>query len=164
MKTVYLFDAETGAYAGTYEAQESPLEPGVFIMPKASVTVAPPAFNAQSHAARWSGSAWVIEALPAPPEPEPPTDAEILAAFTAAIQLRLDTFARTRSYDGILSACTYVTSSVPKFAGEAAYCVGARDATWATGYQILADVQAGDRAMPTVDQVMTELPPLEWPQ
>ena len=163
MKAVYLFDAQTGAYAGPYDAQESPLQPGTFIAPAASVAIAPPAFNAQTHSARWSGSAWVIEALPAPPQPDPPTEAEIIAAFTAAIQLRLDTFARTRSYDGILSACTYVTSSVPKFASEAAYCVGARDATWATGYQILADVQAGERAMPTVEDVMAELPSLQWP-
>lgn len=92
-----------------------------------------------------------------------PSNEQIIAAFTAAIQLRLDTFARTRSYDSILSACTYVTSSVPRFAAEAAYCVSARDATWATGYQLLADVQAGNRAMPTVADVMTELPALEWP-
>ena len=83
MKTVYLFDTQTGAYAGPYDAQESPLQPGAFIAPDASVSIAPPAFNAQSHCARWSGSAWVIEALPAPPEPEPPTDAEIIERLPA---------------------------------------------------------------------------------
>lgn len=61
----------------------------------------------------------------------PPTEEQIIAAFTAAIQERLDAFAQTRAYDGILSACSYVASSVPKFAAEGAYCVAARDATWA---------------------------------
>jgi hypothetical protein len=35
-----------------------------------------------------------------------------------AIQMRLDTFARSRGYDGILSACTYAASSVEHFARE----------------------------------------------
>ena len=79
-------------------------------------------------------------------------------------QKRLDDFARTRNYDGILSACTYATSTVPKFQSEGQYCVTARDATWATLYQILADIQAGTRPMPTgYDDVAGELPVLTWP-
>lgn len=79
-------------------------------------------------------------------------------------QKRLDEFAKTRNYDGILSACTYVTSAVPKFQVEGQYCVNARDTTWATLYQILAEVQAGTRPMPTgYDDVAPLLPVLEWP-
>ena len=44
-------------------------------------------------------------------------------------QKRLDDFAKTRNYDGILSACTYATSEVPKFNAEGVYCVQIRDAT-----------------------------------
>lgn len=44
MKTVYLYDAETREFTGTYEAQESPLEPGVFITPEASTDTPPPDF------------------------------------------------------------------------------------------------------------------------
>ena len=39
----------------------------------------------------------------------------------------------------------------------------ARDTTWATCYAIMADVQQGQRPMPTVEQVRAELPVLEWP-
>lgn len=105
--------------------------------------------------------AWVAEGNE--PDPYAPSPSEVQASFTAAIQARLDAFARTRNYDGILSACSYVSSGVPAFAAEAAYCVAARDATWATGYEILAAVTGGQRAMPTVEQVMAELPALEWP-
>lgn len=91
-----------------------------------------------------------------------PTEA-IIAAVTAAVQQRLDAFARTHAYDGILSACTYATSTVSKFAVEGQYAVEARDATWATCYQIMGDVLQGLRHMPTLDQVMSELPTLEWP-
>lgn len=81
-----------------------------------------------------------------------------------ATQARLDDFARTRSYDGILSACTYATSSVPKFQAEGQYCVVARDETWATLYTILAEVEAGVYPMPTsFADIEPELPALVWP-
>lgn len=79
-------------------------------------------------------------------------------------QARLDTFAQTRGYDGILSACTYSMSTVEKFATEGQYCVGARDATWAKLYEMLAEVQAGTRPKPAgYADVEPELPVLEWP-
>lgn len=99
------------------------------------------------------------------PEPaDAPSAEEMIASVQQAVQQRLDDFARTRAYDGILSAATYATSSVPKFAAEGQYAVQARDASWAACYQIMADVQAGMRVMPSVEQVLSELPTLEWPQ
>ena len=93
-----------------------------------------------------------------------PTPEEMQAAFTAAIQCRLDDFARTRNYDGILSACTYATSTVPKFKTEGQACVNLRDATWAAAYDVLAKVQAGQRAMPTsIADIEADLPALVWP-
>jgi hypothetical protein len=41
MKLVYLFDAN-GIYTGIYSAQQSPLEPGIFIVPELSTDIAPP--------------------------------------------------------------------------------------------------------------------------
>lgn len=100
------------------------------------------------------------------PEPEPyvPTPDEQLAMFTYAIQAHLDNFARTRNYDGILSAATYATSTVPKFRAEGQCAVEARDTTWAKGYEIMGAVMAGQRAMPTLEDVVAELPALEWPE
>lgn len=78
-------------------------------------------------------------------------------------QQRLDTFARTRNYDNILSAATYATSTIPKFAAEGQRAVDLRDQTWATLYQILADVQAGTRPMPTsFADIEPDLPELTW--
>lgn len=94
--------------------------------------------------------------------------AQFIADFTAtvseAVQKRLDDFALTREYDHILSACTYATSAVPKFAAEGQYCVQARDATFAALYQIRADVLAGQRPIPTPEELLSELPPLVWPE
>lgn len=84
--------------------------------------------------------------------------------IVAATQQRLDDFARTRNYDGILSAATYATSTVPKFQAEGQYAVEARDATWGTLYQILADVEAGTRPAPKgYADIEPELPALAWP-
>jgi len=80
------------------------------------------------------------------------------------VQNRLDEFARTRNYDGILSACTYATSTIPNFAAEGQYCVNARDATWTTLYSIMAAVQAQLQPMPTsYNDIESELPELVWP-
>jgi len=83
--------------------------------------------------------------------------------ITEAVQQRLDDFAKTRNYDGILSACTYATSTVAQFASEGQLCVNLRDATWGKLYQVMAEVEAGERTMPTgyVD-IDSELPELTW--
>jgi hypothetical protein len=94
----------------------------------------------------------------------PPSAQEIIAQYTAAVQLRLDTFFQSRGYDGILSAATYATSSVLKFQAEGQYAVEARDATWAKCYEILAAVEGGTSPMPTEAELLAELPALGWPQ
>lgn len=96
-------------------------------------------------------------------DPPPPTAEQIMAQYTGAVQQHLDTFARTRNYDGIMSAATYATSTVPKFAAEGQYAVEARDATWVKCYEILAAVETGSRPMPTLDELLAELPVLTWP-
>lgn len=104
----------------------------------------------QAVAAEWNAAA-------ADPE-------KIMARFVAIIQKRLDDFARTRNYDGILSACTYATDPNPKFAAEGQYCVVKRGETWATGYTILSQVQSGARPMPTsIADIEAVLPVLVWP-
>ena len=96
-------------------------------------------------------------------DPPPPSPEQIVAQYTAAVQKHLDDFARTRNYDSILSAATYATSTNPKFAVEGQYAVEARDATWAKCYEVLAAVEAGSSPMPTLDELLAELPVLTWP-
>lgn len=108
------------------------------------------------------------EVLPLDPEViaenEAAAQAQLVRQITDSTQARLDTFARTRNYDGILSACTYATSSVLTFQVEGQYCVAARDETWAKLYQIMNEVQAGTRPMPaSYTDLEPELPVLAWP-
>lgn len=98
--------------------------------------------------------------------PTPPTKApeEIQAEIVAATQDRLDAFARTRHYDDIKSASDYAGCTVPKFDTEGTYCRNVRAETWAKLYEMLAEVQAGTRPMPSgFADVEPELPALVWP-
>lgn len=89
----------------------------------------------------------------------------LMDRIAAETQARLDAFASTRGYDGMLSLCSYAASAIPKFAAEGSYGVSARDATWATLYDILAEVEAGTRPIPAgFEEIEPELPPLVWPE
>lgn len=93
------------------------------------------------------------------------TAEELIEEVTASVQKRLDDFASTRNYDGILSACTYAYSTNDIFRPEGQYCVEARDETWAKCYQILTEVQIGVRQMPnSYAEIESELPTLSWPE
>lgn len=109
------------------------------------------------------GDLWDGENFTKPPPPIKPPEV-VQAEVVEATQARLDDFARTRNYDGILSLCTYATSPTAKFAAEGQYGVEARDATWAKLYDMLDEVQAGTRPMPSgFADVEPELPDLIWP-
>jgi hypothetical protein len=106
----------------------------------------------------WDGQSF------SPPPPPIKTSAEIQDEIVAATQTRLDTFARTRNYDDIKSACTYAGCSVPKFNTEGSYCQDRRAETWDKLYTMLDEVQAGTRPMPnSFADVEPELPALVWP-
>jgi hypothetical protein len=110
---------------------------------------------------RWEQT-WLVR--PATPAEIAERVAALEREVVSQTQDRLDTFARTRNYDGILSACTYATSTVPKFQEEGQYCVEARDATWAKLYEIMAEVEAGTRPMPSgYADIEGDLPALVWP-
>jgi hypothetical protein len=61
--------APDGRYVGPTEADESPLEPGVWLIPAGAVETPPPEAP-EGHFARWSGKVWEVVPVPAPPEPE----------------------------------------------------------------------------------------------
>lgn len=92
-----------------------------------------------------------------------PTPEDIQKTLTDAIQRHMDIKARERNYDGILSLCTYATSTDPKFQAEGQAGVAWRDAVWAKAYDVMAAVRAGDRAVPAVDELLAELPAFHWP-
>ncbi len=109
----------------------------------------------------FDGKAWVVSRERFTPAETPE---QLRARLTAAIQERLDAFARTRLYDGIQSASTYAASGNPAFAAEGRRCVALRDDTWAAAYVLLDAVLAGARPAPTLEELWAELPALTWPE
>lgn len=94
----------------------------------------------------------------------PKTPEQLQQSIIYEVQQRLDNFAKTRNYDGILSACTYASSTILKFASEGQYCVDVRDATWAKLYEVLDEVKTGALPMPeSFADVEPMLPVLAWP-
>lgn len=100
-------------------------------------------------------------------EPEPeyvPTQEEIEARIqkqlTDAVQRYLDAEAQKLNYDSCLSVCSYVDTGVQKFDDEGRAFRAWRSQVWAKGYEILAQVQAGQRGIPTEAELIAELPEL----
>lgn len=83
--------------------------------------------------------------------------------FKVAVQGVLDAKAQERNYDGILSLCSYASSTNPIFAAEAAAGAAWRDAVWAHCYRALTDVLNNQRQPPTVAELVAELPAMDWP-
>lgn len=80
-----------------------------------------------------------------------------------AVKDHLNATVQARDYDSIVSACTYATSAVSSYQADGQACVNWRDAVWPYVYQVLDDVQAGTRAIPTAEELIAELPELVWP-
>jgi hypothetical protein len=95
--------------------------------------------------------------------PVPPTPEQIKRSLINAIQSYLDTEAQAHFYDGILSLCSYATSTNTKFGPEGQAGVVWRDACWATGYAIMAEVEAQTRTIPTIEELLAEMPAMVWP-
>lgn len=87
---------------------------------------------------------------------------QIQSEYEAEIQKHLDFTAQSRGYDNMISACSYASGTHPKFSVEGQDCLAWRCAVWEAAYQIMTDVRSGARPLPTVQQVIAELPPMAW--
>ena len=188
-KIVYQCDYD-GVFIGETIADESPLEPGVFLIPARSVEKKPPKLKA-NQAAVWdqSKSKWTTQPdwrgyrywLPdrtfhtiTELGVEPPEDAmdsdpgpsyqDQIFELTVQVQRMMDDEVKKRGYDSILSACTYATSKVPKFQAEGQACVEWRDDVWVAFYQHLGKVKDAGTDPPTFDDLVTILPAMVWPK
>lgn len=81
----------------------------------------------------------------------------ISARLTTAVQAHLDAEAQLKGYDNILSACSYA-SVVNPFQQEAISFLNWRSACWEYCYQLLADIKAGTKAIPTSKDLISSLP------
>ena len=104
------------------------------------------------------------------PEPTPEEQEEALQKkYTRLIQGILDAKAYKLGYTGAgetvegacMSVCSYVDTGVQKFDDEGRAFRAWRSAVWAMGYELLAEVKAGKREIPTMEELLELLPKLE---
>jgi hypothetical protein len=84
-------------------------------------------------------------------------------AITVAVQALLDSRAQQRGYDDIFTLISYHNSLNPIFQTEGQAGLTWRDAVWTKCLEIKNDVIAGNRSMPTVSELIAELPEIVWP-
>lgn len=98
-------------------------------------------------------------------DPAPATTSDLLSRLTAAIQTHLDTTAKAAGYDNIYTAVSYADEpAVPKFQTEGSAFRAWRSLVWAAANTIRAEVEAGTRPVPTIAQLIAELPLLSLPE
>lgn len=79
----------------------------------------------------------------------------------AAVTDHMNAVARQKNYDSILSACTYAAFDNP-FKDDGLKAIAWRSAVWVKCYEVLDFVQAGLREIPTAEELIAELPEMEW--
>lgn len=90
-------------------------------------------------------------------------DSKLAQRYINSVQIHLDSVAREKGYDGILSACSYATSKIFKFMSEGQACVEWRDAVWGECYLILNNIASGKREVLSEEELISSLPKINWP-
>lgn len=128
-------------------------------LPSGTVFPLPPVESYGHDYQRWLDAGNV----PEPAEVVVPSEEEVLAGYIAALDAHMDAQAQTRRYDNRVT-CSLRAGYPGPFQAE-----GLAFATWmdscnALGYQVLAEVQAGQRPTPTIEEFIQMLPALVWPE
>lgn len=123
--------------------------------------------SAEDHAALLAGQSdgKIIvpgeDGYPVLQDPPPPTLEQVIKQYERAVQLHMDTAAKSAGYDDIKTAVTYADEpAVARFQTEGAAFRAWRSLCWDYCYAQLAAVQAQTRTQPTVEDFITELPEL----
>jgi hypothetical protein len=120
MTQIYNYDKDTFKYIGSSLADESPLEPGIFLIPAHATLDAPPA-NIEGKELYFENQQWVYKDVivaAAEPEPEPvvPTYADLRAAAYPSLYEYLDGIVKNdqEQINKYIADCLAVKTRYPK--------------------------------------------------
>lgn len=96
-----------------------------------------------------------------PPPPSEPTQAQVIASFMKAMEKHYDACAHRKNYDN-RTTCALRAGYAGPFQAEGTTFAIWMDTCNVYGYQQVAAVLAGQRTMPTIEQLVSELPTAPW--
>lgn len=115
--------------------------------------------NAHSCIIEDKGEYYEVVAIP----PHVPTEKEIQEELERGIETWMNTVVAERDYDSIDTCIArYTDSPNPKYAREAKAVKDWNTLVWDKCWDILKEVKTGKRAIPTLEEVIAELPVLVW--
>lgn len=103
---------------------------------------------------------WLVR--DATPEEQQQATQTRIAEYERALDAHLDATAQTKRYDNRIT-CAVRAGYPGPFQVEGQAFAQWMDQCNALGYQIMADVLAGTRPLPTVEEFLGELPAMVWP-
>lgn len=96
---------------------------------------------------------------PAPPQP---TVQEILKKYQLAVQAHLDSIAQSRDYDNTYTCLSYLSSTDQTWNRESHAFNVWRDQVWRKCHQILNSFMAGQIQQPSIQELISQLPVIDW--
>ena len=96
------------------------------------------------------------------PEQPPPSMEEQKKIYENAVQAHLDATAQTRGYDNTYTCLSYLSSTDEKWKRESNAFNVWRDNVWRKAHEILNAVLCGAIPQPTVEEVIAQLPSIDW--
>ena len=107
----------------------------------------------------YDGSWYLADKVPAKPAP---TTEEILKGYEDAVQAHLDATAQSRGYDNTYTCLSYIASTDEIWHRESNAFNAWRDRVWRKCHEIMNSVLAGATPQPTVEELIAQLPVIDW--
>ena len=107
----------------------------------------------------YDGAWYVAGKAPIPPAPTPE---QIIKVYEDAVQKHLDATAQSRDYDNTYTCLSYLSSTDETWHREANIFNAWRDRVWRKCHEILNAVMQEGFPPPTVDELINQLPKIEW--
>lgn len=115
------------------------------------------------HRANFTGYSWIVLPYTPPPPPSPPDYTQEKLDLGQAVYEHMNQIVQQYDYRTIDSACLRVLSSNPSYKAQGIAAMAWRDAVDAKCEEILMSVISGERLVPSLEELIAELPVLEWP-
>lgn len=87
---------------------------------------------------------------------------DIILELELTVEDHLDNQVKSKNYRSIESCCSYYSSSNSRYAADASNVIAWRDAVWEHYTQVINDYKNNLRSAPTPEELIAELPPLNW--